>query len=52
MHTPTQLVPTGAHSALGGTRRPRACPAYRLSQVRDLPLRLEPIAPDTFGPDS
>ena len=49
MHTPTQLVPIGAHSALGGARRPRRCPAYRLPQVRELPLRLEPVAPDTFG---
>jgi hypothetical protein len=49
MHTPTQLAPTGAHSALGGARRPRACPAYRRPQVRELPLRLEPVVPDTFG---
>ena len=49
MHTPTQLAPIGAHRALGGARRPRACPAYRLPQVRELPLRLEPVAPDTFG---
>ena len=49
MHTLTQLAPTGAHSALGGARRPRACPAYRLPQVRELPLRLEPVVPDTFG---
>ena len=49
MHTQTQLAPTGAHSALGGARRPRACHAYRLPQVRELPLRLEPVAPDSFG---
>jgi hypothetical protein len=49
MHTPTQLVPTGAHSALDGARRPRVCPAYRLPQVRERPPRLEPVAPDTFG---
>lgn len=49
MHTPTQLVRTGAHSALGGARRPRECPAYRLPQVSELRLRLEPVAPDTFG---
>jgi hypothetical protein len=49
MHTPTQLVPTGAHSALAGARRPRQCPAHRLPQVRELPLRLEPVTPDTFG---
>jgi hypothetical protein len=49
MHTPTQLVPTGAHSVLRDARRPRECPAYRLPRVRELPLRLEPVAPDTFG---
>ena len=49
MHTPAQLVPTGAHSALGRSRRQRECPAYRLPQVRELRLRLEPVAPDTFG---
>jgi hypothetical protein len=49
MHTATQLIPTGAHSAFGGARRPRECPAYRRPQVRELPLRLEPVVPDTFG---
>lgn len=49
MRIPTQLIPTGAHSALGGARRPRECPAYRLPHVRELRLRLEPVAPDTFG---
>jgi hypothetical protein len=49
MHTRTQLSPTGAHSALGEARRPTACPAFRLPQVTELPLRLEPVAPDTFG---
>jgi hypothetical protein len=49
MHTRTQLSPTGAHSARGGASGPRACPAYRLPQVCELPLRLEPVAPDTFG---
>jgi hypothetical protein len=49
MHTPTQLGPTSPHRGLGGTRRPRECPAYRFPQVRELPLRLEPVAPDTFG---
>jgi hypothetical protein len=48
MHRPAQLVPSGVHSAYGA-RRPRECPAYRLPQVRELPLRLEPVAPDTFG---
>jgi hypothetical protein len=49
MHTRTQLSPTGAHSARGGASRPGACPAYRLPQVCELPLRLEPVGPDTFG---
>ena len=49
MHTLTQLAATGAHSALAGARRPRACPTYRFPQVRELPLRLEPVVPDTFG---
>jgi hypothetical protein len=49
MHTPTQLSPTGADSALSGARRPAACATFRLPQVREQPLRLEPVAPDTFG---
>lgn len=49
MQTPTQLSPTGAHSAFGGARRPTACRTFRLPQVSELPLRLEPVAPDTFG---
>jgi hypothetical protein len=49
MHTRTQLSPTGAHGAHGGASRPGACPAYRLPQVCELPLRLEPVALDTFG---
>lgn len=50
MHTPTQLVPTGTHSAFAaGARRPRECRTYRRPRVRELPLRLEPVAPDTFG---
>jgi hypothetical protein len=50
MHTPTQLVRTGAHSApAAGARRPRECRTYRRPQVRELPLRLEPVAPETFG---
>ena len=48
MRTSQHLAPTG-RSALRGARRPRECPAYRLPQVRELPLRLEPVAPDTFG---
>jgi hypothetical protein len=49
MHTAAQLSPTGADSARGETRRPTACPAFRLPQVTELRLRLEPVAPDTFG---
>jgi len=49
MHAPTQLAPIGAQSALAGARRPRPCPAYRLPLVRELPLRPEPVVPDTFG---
>jgi hypothetical protein len=49
MHTPTELHPAGARSALLGPRRQRGCPAFRLPLVRELPLRLEPVAHDTFG---
>jgi hypothetical protein len=49
MHTATQLSPTGADGAFGEARRPTACPAFRLPRVSELPLRLEPVAPDTFG---
>jgi hypothetical protein len=49
MPATTQLSPTGAHSASGRVRRPTACPAFRLPHVSELPLRLEPVAPDTFG---
>jgi hypothetical protein len=49
MHTATQLSPTGAYSAFGEAGRPTASPAFRLPQVSELPLRLEPVAPDTFG---
>jgi hypothetical protein len=49
MHTSIQLVPTSARSAGRGARRPRECPAFRRPQVRELPLRLEPVEHDTFG---
>jgi hypothetical protein len=49
MHASTQLSPTGAYSAVGEARRPTACPRFRLPRVSELPLRLEPVAPDTFG---
>jgi hypothetical protein len=46
MHTRTKLSPI---VAAGAARRPTACPAFRLPQVSELPLRLEPVGPDTFG---
>ena len=49
MHTSIQLVPTSARSAGRAARRPRECPAFRDPQLREMPLRLEPVAPDTFG---
>ena len=49
MHTPTQLVPIGSYSVVRRARRPRECHAFQRPQVRELPLRLEPVAPDTFG---
>jgi hypothetical protein len=49
MDTPSQLSPTGAHGVLGGARRPGRCRGYRPAQVRELPLCLEPVVPDTFG---
>jgi hypothetical protein len=39
MRTTSQLAPPVAFNA----------PAYGLPRVRELPLRLEPVAPDTFG---
>jgi hypothetical protein len=49
MNSPIQLVPTSIRSAGRGPRRPRECPAFRRPQVRELPLRLEPVEHDTFG---
>jgi hypothetical protein len=49
MHTTTQRVPPGARGAPRWPRTRQACPAYREPQVRELPLRLEAVAPDTFG---
>jgi hypothetical protein len=49
MHTSTQLSPIGAYGVLSGARRPGTCHAYRLAHVRELPLRPEPVTPDTFG---
>jgi hypothetical protein len=39
MHTTSQLAPRSAFNA----------PAYGLPRVHEMPLRLEPLAPDTFG---
>ena len=47
MHSSPQPVPTGARHR--GTRRRDNCPAYVLPHVRELPLRLEPVAADGFG---
>ena len=49
MHTATKLSPNGAHSAFGEARSPTACATFRLPEVSELPLRLEPVAQDTFG---
>jgi hypothetical protein len=49
VHSSSQLVPTGARGVHCGTRRRDACPAFVLPRVRELPLRLEPVAADSFG---
>jgi hypothetical protein len=49
MQTSTQLSPTGADSVFVGARRPTACRTFRSPQVNELPVRLEPVVPDTFG---
>jgi len=49
VHSSSQLIPTGARVVVGGTRRRDDCPAYVLPHVRELPLRLEPVAADSFG---
>jgi len=49
MHTRTQLVTTGGRRGVAGARRPWACATYRRPDVRELPLRLEPVGPETFG---
>ncbi len=48
MHTAIQLVPTGAHTPSAG-RAGQAVPVHQRPQVRELPLRLEPVDSDTFG---
>ena len=49
MYSSSQLVPTGTRAVASGTRRRDECPAYVLPHVRELPLRLEPVAADSFG---
>ena len=49
MHSSSQFVPTGPRVVVGGTRRRDDWPAYVLPHVRELPLRLEPVAADSFG---
>jgi len=44
MHTPSPLDSPRTRRARRGT-----CPAYVVPQVRELPLRLEPVTPDSFG---
>ena len=49
MQTTSQLVPTGADGVRVGTRRRDDCRSYVLPHVRELPLRLECVAHDSFG---
>jgi hypothetical protein len=49
MRSTSQLISPGAPSAPRVAGLSRLCPAYGLPRVRELPLRLEPVAPDTFG---
>jgi len=42
MRNPSQLISPGVDSAV-------RMPAYGLPVVRELPLALEPVAPETFG---
>jgi hypothetical protein len=46
MHSTSQHVSPGARKA---PRLSGRCPAYGLPRVCELPRRLEPVAPDTFG---
>jgi hypothetical protein len=48
MHHVTAPVARRSQRA-GATWLSGLCPAYGLPRVRELPLRLEPVAPDTFG---
>jgi hypothetical protein len=49
VHTPSQLVPTGARGVGRETRGRDDCRAYVLPNVRELPLRLERVVADGFG---
>jgi hypothetical protein len=49
VQTSSQLAPTGARGVRAGTRRRDECRAYVLANVRELPLRLEPVVADGFG---
>jgi hypothetical protein len=49
MQSPSQLSPTGDSSVFVGARRPRECHTFRSPRVSELPPRLEPVVPDTFG---
>jgi hypothetical protein len=45
----SQPVPSAAAGVVSGTRRRDNCPAYQRPRVRELALRLEPVAVDDFG---
>jgi len=47
--TTAESSPIRIHSGLGGTRRQVSRHAYRLPDVRELPLQLEPVTADGFG---
>ena len=49
MHSTSQHVSPAARNAPRAARLSGLVPAYGLPRVRELPLRLEPVAPDTFG---
>lgn len=49
MRSTPEFAPLAASIAPSTGRLPGFCPAYGLPRVRELPLRLEPVAPDTFG---
>jgi len=49
MSATSQLFPPGSRNAPRTTGASGVRAAYGLPRVRELPLRLEPVAPDTFG---